>query len=44
MSKIKIPDVNKNGKLDWFDVIVYWGTLGLNAVITASTIYSNIAG
>lgn len=43
MGKISIPDANKNGKLDWFDVIIYWGTLGVNAVITAGTIISKIA-
>lgn len=38
MEKIKVPDANKNGKLDWFDVFAYFGTLGLNSAITLATI------
>ena len=43
MGKIKIKDANGNGRLDWFDVIVYWGTLGLNVALTAGTIISQCA-
>lgn len=38
MGKIKVKDANGNGKLDWFDVFAYYGTLGLNAIITIGTI------
>lgn len=43
MKKIPIKDVNGNGKLDWLDVIVYWGSLGLNTAITVGTIISHCA-
>lgn len=41
--KIQVKDANGNGKLDWFDVAVYWLTLGLNTAITAGTIIQQIA-
>lgn len=39
-SKIKVPDANGNGKLDWYDVIVYYGALGVNVFLALGTIIS----
>lgn len=38
--KIKVKDANGNGKLDLFDVIVYFGSLGLNVTMALGTIIS----
>lgn len=38
--KIKVPDANGNSKLDLFDVIIYYGTLGFNISMTLAKIIS----
>lgn len=38
MKKIAIKDANSNGRLDWYDVVVYWGTTGLNIAMLISSI------
>lgn len=42
MGKIKVQDANGNGKLDWYDVIVHYGTLIINTAIISSNIISKI--
>lgn len=40
MEKIKVKDINGNGKLDIFDVVAYYGATGINILITALHILS----
>lgn len=42
MNKVKVKDANGNGRLDWFDVLVHYGTITANVIILTAGLIQNV--